>query len=187
MSKLNDEKTLPRIHKRKVVAKSRFFKVEQVDLEFTNGATREFERMSGTGSGAVMVLPLTDDEHLLLIREYAAGTHSYQLGFPKGLIDPGESPVEAANRELQEEVGVKALEFTPIKKLAMAPTFFNAHMNVFIAQGLSESSLEGDEPEPLEVIKWPLTKINELLERADFCEARSVASLLLLLRWRNQQ
>lgn len=187
MSKINPEKKLPEIQARRTVAQSRFFKVEQVDLEFSNGVKREFERMAGSGRGAVMIVPLTDDNHFLLIREYSAGTHSYQLGFPKGLIDPGETPVEAGNRELQEEVGFKAKTFAPLKQLAMAPTFFDAHMHVLIAQGLTESHLEGDEPEPLDVIKWPCDKIDELLSQDDFCEARSVAALMLLERWRNHQ
>lgn len=187
MSKTNSEKTLPKINGRKIVASSRFFKVESVDLEFSNGETREFERMAGSGQGAVMIAPITDDDHFLLIREYAAGTHSYQLGFPKGLIDPGENPVEAGNRELQEEVGMKAAVFSPLKQLAMAPTFFDAHMHVLIAQDLTESRLEGDEPEPLEVVKWSFDNIEELLAREDFCEARSVSALLLLERWRKNQ
>jgi len=187
MSKTNPEKKLPKIHSRKIVASSRFFKVESLDLEFSNGATREFERMAGSGRGAVMIVPVTSDNHFLLIREYAAGTHSYQLGFPKGLIDPGEKPIEAANRELQEEVGMKATTFSPLKPLAMAPTFFDAHMHVLIAENLTESSLEGDEPEPLEVVKWSFDNIDELLAKEDFCEARSVATLLLLERWRKNQ
>lgn len=85
MSKANQEKKLPTIHARRTVAKSRFFTIEQVDLEFSNGATREFERMAGSGRGAVMIIPMTDDNHILLIKEYSAGTHSYQIGFPKRL------------------------------------------------------------------------------------------------------
>lgn len=187
MSKTNLEKILPKIHGRKIVASSRFFRVESVDLEFSNGETREFERMAGSGRGAVMIVPLTDDNHFLLIREYAAGTHSYQLGFPKGLIDPGETPIEAGNRELQEEVGMKATSFSPLKSLAMAPTFFDAHMHVLIAENLTESRLEGDEPEPLEVVKWSFDNIDKLLSQEDFCEARSVSALLLLERWRKSQ
>lgn len=184
MSKTNPENKLPQINARRVVARSKFFKVEQVDLTFSNGATREFERMSGSGRGAVMVVPLTDDNHILLVREYSAGTHSYQLGFPKGIIDPGETPIQAANRELQEEAGFKAETFSPLKTLAMAPTFFDAKMHVLIAEHLSASRLEGDEPEPLEVVPWSLNEIDKLLQQDDFCEARSVAALLMLERWR---
>lgn len=50
-----------------------------------------------------MIVPIVDD-HLILIREYAVGTESYELGFSKGLIDPGESVFEAANRELKKRL-----------------------------------------------------------------------------------
>jgi ADP-ribose diphosphatase len=187
MSKINPNKILPTIHKTTTIAQSRFFKIEQVDLEFSNGATREFERMAGSGRGAVMIIPLLDSDTMLLIREYAAGTHSYQLGFPKGLIDPGETPNQAANRELQEEVGYQAVHFEALSDVMMAPTFFNATMNILVAQGLTPSRLEGDEPEPLEVVPWSVTKVDELLAREDFSEARSIAALLLLQRWRDKR
>lgn len=182
-SKIDPNKALPQIDDRKIIAKSRFFRIEQVDLTFSNGETREFERMAGSGRGAVMILPLKDRDTMLLIREYAAGTHSYQLGFPKGLIDPGESPEIAANRELQEEAGFKAQRLTRLQEVAMAPTFFDAKIHLIIAEDLSESTLEGDEPEPLEVIEWPLANLDELLGREDFIEARCIAGLLLLQKW----
>lgn len=183
MSKTNSEKSLPIIHNAQVVAKSRFFHIEQIDLEFSNGEKRQFERMKGSGQGAVMIVPITADNHLLLVKEYAAGTHSYQIGFPKGLIDPGEAPIQAANRELMEEVGFRANTLSELRKLSMAPTFFNSSMFVFVAQDLSPESLEGDEPEPLEVVAWPLKDIDQLLDAEDFTEARSVAALLLTQRW----
>ncbi|VTM22829.1 ADP compounds hydrolase nudE [Raoultella terrigena] len=64
--------------------------------------------------------------NIILIREYAVGTESYELGFSKGLIDPGESVLEAANRELKEEVGFGAQKLTFLKKLSMAPSYFSS-------------------------------------------------------------
>ncbi|VFS31291.1 ADP compounds hydrolase [Escherichia coli] len=95
----------PTILNVETVARSRLFTVESVDLEFSNGVRRVYERMRPTNREAVMIVPIVDD-HLILIREYAVGTESYELGFSKGLIDPGESVFEAANRELKEEVGI---------------------------------------------------------------------------------
>ena len=86
MPKIDPNKPLPQIHSREIVAQSKLFRVERLDLEFSNGATREFERMAGGNRGAVMIVPMLDENTMVLIREYAAGTHSYQLGFPKGLI-----------------------------------------------------------------------------------------------------
>lgn len=173
--------TLPKILNKTVVACSRFFKIETLQLKFSNGEHRDFERMQG-GSSAVLIVPFYDPQTILLIREYAAGTHSYELGFPKGLIDPGETAIEAANRELKEEVGFGAKKLTELKKVVMAPSYFSSEMTLFKAENLYPESLIGDEPEPLEVIKWPIDKIDELLGRPDFQEARSISALLWVLR-----
>ncbi len=111
------------------------------------------------------------------------GLHNYQLGFPKGLIDPGETAEEAANRELREEIGYGAKDLYSLKSVTMAPAFFSSSMTLFIGQGLYPEKLVGDEPEPLEVVPWKLSEAAALLEQPDFTEARSVAALLLASRW----
>jgi ADP-ribose diphosphatase len=184
MSNTDNKKTLPQIHSRKVVAKSGLFKIEQVDLEFSNGETRIFERMAGIGRGAVMVVPFINADEFLLVREYAAGTHTYELGFPKGLIDPGESAEVAANRELKEEIGFGTKTLHPLHSVSMAPAFFDAKMTIFIAEDLYPEVLPGDEPEPLEVVKWSINNIDALLAKDDFVEARCIAALLLAEKWR---
>ncbi|MCF2947246.1 ADP compounds hydrolase NudE [Paraglaciecola aquimarina] len=187
MSNINKNKKLPQIHQRKVIAKSALFKIEQLDLEFSNGEQRVFERMTGSGRGAVMIVPFINDHEFLLVREYAAGTHTYELGFPKGLIDPGETPDIAANRELKEEVGYGANHLLPLYNLSMAPAFFNSKMAIFIAQDLYPEVLAGDEPEPLDVVRWSIFELDALLAREDFIEARCVAALLLVEKWKKGQ
>ncbi|TYK65280.1 ADP compounds hydrolase NudE [Colwellia echini] len=171
---------LPIITHRKQVAKSALFGIEQIDLTFSNGEQRQYERMMGSGRGAVMIVPMVDDDTLMLVREYCAGTHSYLLGFPKGLIDIGESAEHAANRELQEEIGFGCKQLHKLSELMMAPAFFNAKMTIFLATDLYCSVLEGDEPEPLEVVTWSIKDYKELLQQEDFTEARSIAALMLL-------
>ncbi|MFC0445971.1 ADP compounds hydrolase NudE [Pseudidiomarina halophila] len=173
---------IPEILQRQIVARSRLLRIEAVDLRFSNGVERQFERMQSSGRGAVMIVPFVDDETLMLVREYAAGLHNYQLGFPKGLIDPGETPEEAANRELKEEIGFGAKQLIPLKSVTMAPQFFSATMHIFIARDLYPEQLEGDEPEPLERVPWLLSKAEALLAQDDFTEARSIAALLMTLR-----
>ena len=172
---------LPKINGQKQVAKSRLFAIEQLELTFSNGEERQYERMVGSGNGAVMIVPMLDADTLLLVREYCAGTHSYELGFPKGLIDPGERPEQAANRELQEEISYGSKQLEHLSQVMMAPAFFNAKMEIFIASDLYPSTLEGDEPEPLEVVSWPIKEYKTLLQQPDFQEARSIAALMLLV------
>jgi ADP-ribose diphosphatase len=176
---MSQQNNKPAILRRELVAQSRLFKVESLHLKFSNGNERIYERMRGNGRGAVMIVPVTGDRELLLIREYAAGTHSYELGFPKGLIDPGETPMEAANRELMEEVGHGAESWRHLIDLQLAPSYFGSSMTVLMAYDLYKEERQGDEPEPLEVVTWPVGQIDTLLNQVDFREARSVAALLV--------
>ncbi|WP_297196795.1 ADP compounds hydrolase NudE [uncultured Pluralibacter sp.] len=176
----------PIIHQVETVARSQLFTVESVDLEFSNGERRIYERMRPSNREAVMIVPVVDD-HLILIREYAVGTESYELGFSKGLIDPGESILEAANRELKEEVGFGANQLTFLKKLGMAPSYFSSKMNILVAEDLYPESLPGDEPEPLPQVRWPLANMMALLDEPDFNEARNVSALFLVREWLKAQ
>ncbi|MBT1446080.1 ADP compounds hydrolase NudE [Shewanella sp. JM162201] len=175
---MGERRQKPEILHTEVVARSRLFQIEQVHLRFANQVERQYERMKGAGRGAVMVVPVHQGQ-LLLAREYAAGTDNYELGFPKGLIDPGETPMQAANRELQEEIGFGSRRLTLLKELTLAPGYFSSRMQIFLAEDLYESRLEGDEPEPIEVVPWQLADWQTLLSLADFSESRSVSALFL--------
>ena len=164
---MSQRQNKPEILHTEVVAKSRLFQIEQVHLKFSNGVERQYERMKGGSRGAVMIVPIHQGQ-MLLAREYAAGTDNYELGFPKGLIDPGESPIEAANRELQEEIGFGANKLTLLKELSLAPGYFSSKMQIFLAEDLYESRLEGDEPEPIDVVPWALADWEALLDDVDF-------------------
>lgn len=128
-----------------------------------------------------MIVPMLDKETMLLVREYCGGTHTYELGFPKGLIDAGEIAAQAANRELKEEIGYGTEKLTLLHTVAMAPAFFDAKMSIFIAENLYVEKLPGDEPEALEIVPWPLSNYRQLLQQPDFNEARSIAALLLVI------
>jgi ADP-ribose diphosphatase len=171
----------PQVVGRRLVAESQVFRIEQVDLLFANGVRRTFERIPG-GADSVLILPLRDPETLLLIREYGAGTDRYELGFPKGVVEPGEDPLAAANREIREEIGLAARDLRLLHRLSLVPGYIGHRTQVVLAQELYPSPLPGDEPEPVEVVPWRLSDLDALLAREDFDEARCVAALLLLER-----
>src|SRR5690606_41365492 len=78
----------PAVLAREIVASSRLFRVEELQLRFANGVERTYERLVGKGSGygAVMIVAMADAEHALLVEEYCAGTDDYQVSLPKGLV-----------------------------------------------------------------------------------------------------
>ena len=101
------KKQLPHILSLSTVAKSHLFEIQAVELKFSNGIDRTYERFRPFNRDSVMVIAI-DGEDLLLVREYAVGTEQYELGFVKGGMDTGETPKQSANRELQEEMGLGA-------------------------------------------------------------------------------
>ncbi len=170
---------LPKILDRRTSRPGGLFEVETLELEFSNGVHRTYERLLNSGLGAVIVVPLLDNDTVVLLREYCAGFHRYELGLVKGRLDPGESHVEAADRELKEEAGYGAGRIEIINSLSMAPAYMSHETVVVLARDLYPCRLPGDEPEPIETVTWPLADLHELALREDMTEGRTVAALYL--------
>ena len=172
----------PTILAREIVASSRLFRVEELQLRFSNGVERTYERLVGKGSGygAVMIVALADAEHALLVEEYCAGTDDYQLSLPKGLIEPGEDVLLAANRELKEEAGFGAHELELLTELSLSPGYMSQKIQVVLARNLYPESLPGDEPEPMRVERVSLHRLSALVAHPQFSEGRALAALYLV-------
>lgn len=171
----------PEIRACREVARTKLFRIEELDLRFSNGEERTYERLADYGSGhrGVMVIPLLDDHRFIMIKEYAAGTEDYQLTLPKGLVEPDESLVEGGNRELKEEIGQGANEWHHLTDFTLSPNYMTRSIHVMLARNLYAEPLEGDEPEPLETVVFSFDQLLELCERHDFSEARVIAALFL--------
>ena len=162
------------------LAKTKMFTIEQVDLKFANGQTRSFERLKSGPRRSVMIAAVDDNNNVLLVKEYAAGTGRYELGLPKGLVESDETIFAGANRELQEEVGFIAEKIIEITQMTLAPNYMSHKSYLVLATGLSPSKLEGDEPEPLEIVTCSINKINEMIFSQQISEARSIAGLYII-------
>lgn len=165
------------------LGRSRLFTIEQLELEFANGKQAVFERIQANAGRAVMVAAVTEQQQILLVREYAAGTERYELQLPKGIIEENEQSIDAANRELAEETGYAARSLQILQTLRVSPGYFNHETDLVLARDLYPQQLDsGDEPEPPELVRYPLSELDSLLKRDDFSEARSIAAVLLVQR-----
>lgn len=169
----------PQTLAQKWTLRSRLFRVEELRLRFSNGAERTYERLNPGRHRAVMIVAMPDPETVVLVREYGAGIGDYYLSLAKGAIHEGEALFETADRELKEEAGFGATDFTFIKELYLSPSYMGNHISVVLATGLYEASLPGDEPEPLQVETFRLADLDKLVARQDFIEAYAVAALYL--------
>ena len=170
----------PKVLGSQVVASSRLFSVEAVDLEFSNGQQVSFERIMGGKDGIVMVMAINTRQELILIKEYATGVDRYELGFVKGKVDPGEAPEVSAQRELKEEIGFGAERITFLREIRINPGYSNFRTFIYLAEGLFEETLQGDEIEPLEQVTWPLAEIDKLHQHEELTDVRTLYGLYLL-------
>ena len=170
---------LPKIHARREHDPGKLFKVERLDLEFSNGEKRTYERLRSHGLGAVIVVAMRDNDTVLLVNEYAAGLHHYELGLVKGRLDQGETVLEGAQRELMEEIGFGARDLVELTALSLAPGYMTHVTHVVLARDLYPAKLKGDEPEELEVVPWPLSDLYNLVQRPNCTEGRSIAALYI--------
>ncbi len=171
--------TKPEILKRQSIARTRLFQVEQLELRFSNGVERSYERLASKGFGAVAIVPVTKEGAVILVQEYSAGINAYQWGLPKGAIDPGEDNFTAANRELKEEAGVGARELRFLKNIHITPSYMERSIDVMVAWDLYEASLPGDEPEPMATMHWPLKDLDGLMAREDMSDGISISALYM--------
>lgn len=169
----------PEIIATETIARTRMFRVERLQLRFSNGVEVHYERLRSSSAGAVLVIPMLDADTVLMIREYAVGVHRYELALPKGRIEEGEDLLEAANRELMEEVGYGARRLRRLASLTLAPGYSGHITHLVLAEDLYEQKLAGDEPEEIEVVPWSLSDLQGLLACEDCTEARSIAALFM--------
>ena len=174
-----EKQGLPVIHRCYEHPAAKMMKIEKLDLEFSNGEQRSYTRMQTHGLGAVIIVPMRDDETVLLVREYACGLHHYEIGLPKGRIEKGETPLEAANRELKEEVGYGGKRLEELTALSLAPGYMTHVTHVILARDLYPEKLQGDEPEELEIVPWNINDLSSLTAREDCTEGRSIAALYI--------
>ncbi len=171
--------TLPRILDSRWSEPGEMFKIQELDLEFSNGKRRTYYRMNPRGLGAVIIVSMKDEDTVLLVREYAAGLHRYEIGLPKGRLEKGESVLEAAQREMKEEIGFGANRLEILTTLSLAPGYMTHITHIVLARDLYPEKLEGDEPEELEVVPWPIADLRALTAREDCTEGRTIAALYI--------
>jgi ADP-ribose pyrophosphatase len=155
-------------------------KIGQVRIEtWRHDDGEEVQREVVGHPGAVGIVAI-DDESVWLVRQprEAVGDPAL-LEIPAGKLDvDGEAPLETAKRELAEEIGKAAERWEPLHWFYTSPGFTDERVELFLATGLSDASAEADENERIEIVAWPLARLDEAIEQSR--DAKSLIGLLLL-------
>ena len=147
------------------------------EYRYADGSTAEREVVVHPGAVAAVV---HDDLHIWLVRQprEAVGEPAL-LELPAGKLDvEGEAPLEAMKRELVEEIGKEAAEWTELKRFYTSPGFAREEVTVFLATDLRDTEHEPEPEERIEIVPWPLADLEGAI--AECTDAKSLIGLLLL-------
>ena len=168
----------PRLIKSEIIYRGRVITVrlDEVDLGREHPARWEII----DHAGGVVMLPLDNQNNIWFIRQYRHATGQSLLELPAGTLEPGEDPRQGAERELQEEIGMRAGRWEAIHQFWLAPGYSREYMYAFLARDLTPAPLEPDADEVISVVKIPQLRALELALAPD-SELQDAKSILCLL------
>lgn len=176
-----DDHLVERLLDSQQVFRGHFLDVRRDQVALPDGGTahREYIRHPG----AVMVVPLLDDGHLLMERQYRYPMGRVMLEFPAGKLDAGEAPLVCGQRELLEETGYSAAEWAHAGVLHNAIAYSDEGIHIYFARGLTRGVQRLDEGEFLELVTHTPAELDQLAARGDLTDAKTLIGLLWLQRW----
>lgn len=168
------------------VYNGRIISVDVDRVRFPNGTSGEIEMVRHPGASAIVPFlddPRTPDPRIILIRQYRYAANGFVHEIPAGRLDHGESPLECAARELREETGYSASELVPLTTFYTTPGFTDERIHLFAAVGLTEgeSALESDEI--LDLVRVPISKAIEMIQRGELIDGKSMVGLFFASRF----
>ncbi|MBS1788439.1 MAG: NUDIX hydrolase [Acidobacteria bacterium] len=153
------------------------FAIERDRLKEENGfeIVREVVRHPG-GAGC---LPLFDDGRIALVKQYRHPAKCELLEIPAGKIEAGETPMESAARELEQEIGFRAGRIEPLADFYSTPGFCEERLHVYLATKLTPVEQNLDHDEFVEVVYLSLVEAVAMVARNEFDDSKTIIALLL--------
>jgi ADP-ribose pyrophosphatase len=168
-----------------VVYQGPLFRVQHDKIVEPGG--KQNERDVIRHSGSVVILALDDsknkkDPWIVMERQYRHAANQYLWELPAGKLDVGETPLEGAKRELEEETGYRAKKWKPLVEYYASPGFLGESMKVFLAEGLQAGDAHPEEDEEIELRLVKLSDALKMIEKGAILDGKTLTSVLLYAR-----
>lgn len=136
---------------------------------------------------SVAVVAVTEDDELLLVKQFRKAVDKELIELPAGMIDFEEEPVKAAIRELEEETGYIAKSCDYILEMYSSPGFCDERIYIFFADGLMIGEQNFDEFESIEVLKVKFEEALKMIELGEIIDSKSITGILLYNQMRRKK
>ncbi len=164
------------VHDKREIFKGRIVHLFVESLTLPNGVPCDIEVIRHMGAAAIV--PLLADGRVVMVRQYRHAIGGMLWEIPAGTLEPGESPISCAHRELAEEVGYRAERLEKISEIFTAPGFCDEKIHIFLATGLTPCEQQLDADEVLTVEPRPLDELLGMVRRFEITDAKSIAGLM---------
>lgn len=165
----------------------RLLTVDVETVRAPDGSSLELEIIRHPGAAAVVPMlsdPDTEDPSILLLRQYRYAAGGVLWEIPAGVLEPGESPLDCARRELREETGAEAESLEFLTTILTTPGFTDEQIHLFVASGISAGEPAHGLDEFMEVVARPLSGVLEMIRDGEIRDGKSVAALLFVAGFR---
>ncbi|HHW49302.1 MAG TPA: NUDIX hydrolase [Clostridiaceae bacterium] len=168
-----EEKTVGK----KQIYNGNIIKVECLTVTLPNGEERTRDLV--LHPGASVIIPVSVDNELYMVRQYRKPIEKVSLEIPAGKLDAGEDPETCARRELKEETGLTAKNMKHVISIHSTPGFCNEVLHMFLATGLEEGESSADEDEFISCEKIKIDKLVDMIFRHEITDAKSIIGILI--------
>jgi ADP-ribose pyrophosphatase len=143
----------------------------------------EIKRAIVQHPGSAVVMPVDDRKRVLLVRQYRLPALKYLWELPAGRVDAGETPLQAARRELAEETGYRARKFQKLAVFYPSPGFLAEKMTIYLATGLTEGKKTPMEDERIQTRWFTSKEIDGLIRSYKIIDAKTQIGFLKWKRY----
>ena len=143
----------------------------------------EIKRAIVQHKGSAVVMPVDVKKRILLVKQYRLPARAYMWELPAGKIDPGETALQAARRELKEETGCRARKFTKLADFYPSPGFLAEKMTIYLATELTEGEAAPMEDERIEKRWFTAKEIDDLIQKGKIIDAKTQIGFLRWMRY----
>ena len=127
--------------------------------------------------GGVAIIPVTDDNSIILVKQYRKAVERFLLEIPAGKLELNEEPRETAVRELKEETGLEAKKIEYISEFYTSPGFCNEKIYLFLATDLIEGEPNPDSGEFIETIKYKIEDLVKMVDRGEIIDSKTIIGI----------